>query len=155
MPWRILISIALALAFSWAALILFLVLARPKGSLLQEALRLLPDTIRLLRRLAADATLPRGVRARLWLLFAYLAMPFDLVPDFIPVIGYADDAIIVAAVLQSVVRRAGADAVRRHWPGTADGLAALWRVAGLPGDSGSGPELNRRNRPEEDNGSPS
>jgi uncharacterized membrane protein YkvA (DUF1232 family) len=78
------------------------------------------------------------VRVRLWLLFGYLAMPFDLIPDFIPVIGYADDAIIVAAVLRSVVRRAGADAVRRHWPGTQDGLAALWRAAGLPGSPGDG-----------------
>jgi uncharacterized membrane protein YkvA (DUF1232 family) len=131
-PWRIVISLATGLSLSWAALALFLVLARPKGSLLQEALRLLPDTIRLLRRLATDATLPRGVRVRLWLLFAYLALPFDLIPDFIPVIGYADDAIIVAAVLRSVVRRAGPDAVRRLWPGTPDGLAALWRAARLP-----------------------
>jgi hypothetical protein len=75
------------------------------------------------------------VRGRLWLLFAYLALPFDLIPDFIPVIGYADDAIIVAAVLRSVVRRAGPDAVRRHWPGTPDGLAALWRAARLPGSA--------------------
>jgi len=80
-----------------------------------------------------DSTLPRGVRVRLWLLIGYLALPFDLIPDFIPVIGYADDAIIVVAVLRSVVRRAGADAIRRHWPGTADGLAALWAAAKLPG----------------------
>ncbi len=71
---------------------------------------------------------------RLWLLFTYLAIPVDLVPDFIPVIGYADDAIIVAWVLRSVVRRAGPEAVRRHLPGTEDGLAVLWRVAGLPGE---------------------
>ena len=70
---------------------------------------------------------------RLWLLFAYLALPFDLVPDFIPIIGYADDAILVAVVLRSVVRRAGPEAVRRHWPGTPDGLSALWRAARLPG----------------------
>lgn len=136
MPCRILISIALAIVLSWAVLVLFLVLARPKSSLLTEALRLLPDTLRLLRRLAADATLPRGVRVRLWLLFAYLALPFDLIPDFIPVIGYADDAIIVAVVLRSVVRRAGPNAVRRHWAGTPDGLAALWRAARLPGAPG-------------------
>jgi uncharacterized membrane protein YkvA (DUF1232 family) len=74
------------------------------------------------------------VRLRLWLLFAYLAIPLDIVPDFIPVIGYPDDAIIVAATLRSVVRRAGADAVRRHWPGSEAGLAVLWRAAGLPGD---------------------
>ena len=104
------------------------------GSFLQEALRLLSDTLRLLKRLALDKTLPRGVRVRLWLLFVYLATPFDLIPDFIPIIGYADDAIIVCAVLRSVVRRAGAEAGRRHWPGSDDGLAALWRAAGLPKD---------------------
>ena len=69
---------------------------------------------------------------RLWLLLAYLALPIDLVPDFIPMLGYADDAIVVAIVLRSVVRRAGADALTRHWPGTRDGLTALRRLARLP-----------------------
>jgi uncharacterized membrane protein YkvA (DUF1232 family) len=99
--------------------------------MLQEAMRLLPDTLRLLKRLATDPEVPRGAKVRLWLLFAYLAMPIDLVPDFVPVIGYADDAIIVAAVLRSVVRRAGLSRVRANWPGSADGLVALERLAGL------------------------
>jgi uncharacterized membrane protein YkvA (DUF1232 family) len=85
----------------------------------------------LIRRLAADQTLPRGVRVWLALLLAYLALPIDLVPDFIPVLGYADDAIIVTMVLRSVVRRAGLEAVRAHWPGTDDGFAALVRLTGL------------------------
>ncbi|PWI10208.1 hypothetical protein DIZ27_14200, partial [Streptomyces sp. NWU339] len=100
-----------------------------------EAIRLLPDLLRLIPRLARDRTLPRGVRVRLWLLLAYLAMPIDLVPDFIPVLGYADDAIVVAAVLRSVVRHAGADALARHWPGTDDGLIAVRRLTGLPATS--------------------
>jgi uncharacterized membrane protein YkvA (DUF1232 family) len=104
---------------------------RPKGNLLKETLRLLPDLVRLLRRLAGDRSVPRAARARLWLLLAYLAIPIDLVPDFVPVLGYADDAIIVSLVLRSVVRRAGPHVIRRHWPGTADGLAALSRLAGL------------------------
>jgi uncharacterized membrane protein YkvA (DUF1232 family) len=137
MWWRTLIGIAVALLVAWGVLVIFLVLARPKGSLIQEAMRLLPDTLRLLRRLATDSALPRGVRVRLWLLFVYLAVPVDIIPDFIPVIGYADDAIIVCWVLRSVFRRAGAEAVRRNWPGTEDGLAALWRVAGLPGSPGA------------------
>jgi len=53
------------------------------------------------------------------------------VPDFFPVIGYADDAVIVALVLRSVVRRAGRDAVSRHWPGSATGLRAVERLAGI------------------------
>jgi uncharacterized membrane protein YkvA (DUF1232 family) len=69
---------------------------------------------------------------RLWLVFAYLAIPIDIIPDFIPVIGYADDAIIVCWALRSVIRRAGPEAIRRNWPGTEAGLAAVWRVAGLP-----------------------
>jgi uncharacterized membrane protein YkvA (DUF1232 family) len=93
--------------------------------------RILPDALRLIRRLAADRTLPRGVRIRLALLLAYLAIPIDLIPDFIPVLGYADDAIIVTAVLRGVVRRAGIDAVRANWPGSDDGLAALIRLTGL------------------------
>lgn len=134
---RLLISLGSALVIAWLILLALLVAAKPPGSLLQEALRVLPDTLRLLRRLATDRSLPRGLRVRLWLLFAYLACPVDLVPDFIPVLGYADDAIIVCAVLRSIVRRAGPEPVRRHWPGSEAGLAVLWRLAGLPGPAGS------------------
>ena len=112
-------------------LVATLALARPRGGLLSEALRILPNVLRLVRRLAADKALPRGVRIRLGLLLTYLAMPINLIPDFIPVLGYADDAIIVTAVLRGVVRRAGIGVVRAHWPGTEDGFAALSRLTGL------------------------
>jgi uncharacterized membrane protein YkvA (DUF1232 family) len=131
MWWTIAIGVGVAIVASWLALIIALLVVRPKGPLLKEALRILPDLLRLLRRLAADRTLPRGVRARLGLLLVYLAVPIDLIPDFIPVLGYADDAIIVTAVLRSVVRRAGLAAVRAHWPGSDDGFAALCRLTGL------------------------
>jgi Protein of unknown function (DUF1232) len=68
-----------------------LAIRRPKGNLLKEALRLLPDLLRLLKRLTTDRTLPTGVRVRVALLFIYLAIPIDIIPDFIPVLGYADD----------------------------------------------------------------
>lgn len=128
---RMLVGIGVALLVAWVALVVAMVVARPKGQLLTEALRLLPDVLRLLRRLAADRSLPGGVRVRLWLLLGYLAIPVDLVPDFVPVLGYADDAIIVTWVLRSVVRHAGPDAVRRHWPGSQDGLDAVWRLCRL------------------------
>jgi uncharacterized membrane protein YkvA (DUF1232 family) len=138
---RVLLGLGGALLLTWLALIVALVVARPNGDLLQQALRLLPDLLRLLRRLASDRSLPRGVRVRLWLLLAYLAIPIDVIPDFIPVLGYADDAIIVTAVLRSVVRRAGLEALHRHWPGTDDGLTAVIRLCGLarqpnPSDAG-------------------
>lgn len=130
MWWEVLIGVAVALAASWLALVGGLLLVRPKGALLGESLRILPDLLRLLRRLAADRSLPRGVRVRLVALLAYLAVPIDLVPDFIPVLGYADDAIVAVFVLRGVIQRAGVDTVRRHWPGTEDGFAALRRLTG-------------------------
>jgi uncharacterized membrane protein YkvA (DUF1232 family) len=129
--WDFLLGLVAALVLIWLLLVVSLILVRPRRGMLREALRLLPDVLRLIRRLAADKTLPRGVRIRLALLLAYLAIPIDLIPDFVPVLGYADDAIIVTAVLRSVVRRAGLDAVRAHWPGTDDGFAAVVRLIGL------------------------
>jgi uncharacterized membrane protein YkvA (DUF1232 family) len=129
--WDLLIGVGAGMLLAWLVLIGVLVVLRPRGGLLREALRLLPDVLRLVRRLAADRALPRGVRVRLGLLLVYLALPVDLVPDFIPVLGHADDAIIVTAVLRGVVRRAGIDAVRAHWPGTDDGFAVLTRLTGL------------------------
>jgi uncharacterized membrane protein YkvA (DUF1232 family) len=116
----------------WLALVAVLWFTKPDAIRLRELLRVLPDVVRLLRRLATDRSLPRGVRVRLWLLLGYLALPVDLVPDFVPVLGYADDAVVVALVLRSVVRRAGPEAVVLHWPGTPEGLAALSRLARLP-----------------------
>lgn len=133
---RILIGIGLSILLVWAALLVTLAIVRPKGASLREAVRLLPDTLRLLRSIAGDQSLARTIRVRLWLLFAYLVFPIDLVPDFIPVLGYADDAAIVALVLRSVVRRAGPDAVRRHWRGSPEGLASVWKLAGLPSENG-------------------
>ena len=127
----IVLGLVAGLAPTWLVLALDLLAVKPKGGLLKEALRLLPDVVRLLKRLATDRDLPRGVRVRLVLLFVYLAFPLDLIPDFIPVLGYADDAIIVAAVLRSVVRRVGTDPLQQHWPGSPNGLAAVVRLAGL------------------------
>ncbi|AEV73881.1 hypothetical protein MycrhN_3358 [Mycolicibacterium rhodesiae NBB3] len=134
--WDLVIGVAVALLVTWIVLVVVLALLRPRGGLLREAMRILPDVLRLIRRLAADKTLPAGVRVRLGFLLAYLALPFDLIPDFIPVLGYADDAIVVTLVLRSVVRRAGIDAVQAHWPGSDAGFEALRRLTGLNGSTG-------------------
>lgn len=128
---EVLLAVLTGLFVSWLALVVALALVRPRGGLLVEVVRILPDLLRLIGRLARDRDLPRGARVRLWLLLGYLASPIDLVPDFVPVIGYADDAIVVAATLRAVVRRSGDDALVRHWPGTPDGLAVVRRLCGL------------------------
>jgi uncharacterized membrane protein YkvA (DUF1232 family) len=130
--WDVFIGAAIGVLAAWIALIIALAVIRPRGLSFAESLRLLPDLLRLVPRLAADKSLPRGVRIQLGLLLIYLASPIDLIPDFVPVLGYADDAIIVTVVLRSVVRRVGLPAIRAHWPGTNDGLAALARLTGLP-----------------------
>ncbi|MET8003683.1 YkvA family protein [Nonomuraea glycinis] len=136
--WVVVVAVVGGTALLWLLALVALAVARPRGNLLTEAIRLLPDLLRLISRLARDAALPRRVRVRLWLLVAYLALPIDLVPDFVPVLGYADDAIVVALVLRSVVRGAGPQALERHWPGTPDGLAAVRRLAGLPATQAGG-----------------
>jgi uncharacterized membrane protein YkvA (DUF1232 family) len=131
---RIVLGMVGGVLLLWLALVVVLLVARPRGTSLREVVRLLPDLLRLVGRLTADRSLPRGVRLKLGLLAGYLAMPFDLVPDFVPVLGYADDAIAVAWTLRSVTRQVGLPAVRRHWPGTDDGFAALARLCRLAGD---------------------
>jgi uncharacterized membrane protein YkvA (DUF1232 family) len=133
MPWwgALLISFAAALVLAWLALLIVLWRSGRGFAALTDAARLLPDLLRLVSRLARDGSLPRGVRLRLWLLLAYLASPIDLIPDFVPVLGYADDAIIVAFALRSVVRAAGDEPLQRHWPGTSEGLAVVRRLAGI------------------------
>ncbi|MDT0278378.1 YkvA family protein [Blastococcus goldschmidtiae] len=123
-------AVAGGLLLLWVALLLLVWRSRSLAP--REALRLLPDLVRLVRRLAADRSLPRGVRIRLWLLLVYLVSPLDLVPDVIPLLGHADDVVLVAWTLRSVTRRAGTEALARHWPGEPAGLALVSRLAGLP-----------------------
>jgi uncharacterized membrane protein YkvA (DUF1232 family) len=129
-----LLAVAGGLLLLWATLLLLLWRARPADLTVRDALRLLPDLVRLVRRLAADRSLPRGVRVRLWLLLGYLLSPVDLVPDVVPVLGYADDVVVVALALRSVVRTAGSEALTRAWAGGPAGLAVVLRLAGLGGD---------------------
>jgi uncharacterized membrane protein YkvA (DUF1232 family) len=130
---RVVGAVVGGLLLLWLLLLALLWRSRPDELTARGALRLLPDVLRLVRRLAADRSLPRAVRVRLCLLLAYLLSPIDLVPDFVPVLGYADDVVVVVWALRSVARASGADAVARHWPGDAAGLAVVSRLAGLSG----------------------
>ncbi len=137
--WQTLLVVAGGVLLLWAVLLVLLWRARPADLTVREALRLLPDLVRLVRRLAADRSLPRGVRLRLWLLLGYLLSPVDLVPDVVPVLGDADDVVVVALALRSVVRTAGSEVLGRAWPGGPAGLAVVLRLAGL--EARSGPEV--------------
>ena len=129
MPWDIIIAVVAGLILLWVALVVVLWVTKPDDASITDALRLLPDVVRLVARLSRAPEVPRRVRVALLALLAYLASPIDLVPDFVPVLGYADDAVVVALTLRWVARHAGMDALQRHWPGTPEGLDAVRRLA--------------------------
>ena len=128
---RTLPIVAAALVATWLAFVMFVWIIRPDNTSLSDATRLLPDTLRLVRRLSTDRTISRSTRWWIWALLIYLTSPIDLVPDFVPVIGYADDAIITSFVLRHVIARSGTAKLREHWPGSEAGLATLIRLLRL------------------------
>ena len=83
----------------------------------------------LFKRLLRDERVPRRGKVALWLVLPYLALPFDLIPDFIPVLGQLDDALVVLLALRYVVRVAGRDVVAELWPGSERGLRAVLALA--------------------------
>lgn len=132
--WQIVLSVVVGLMLLWLMLVLILWLEQrkhPERASLPDLLRLAPDVARLLKRLAGDRAVPMGVRIWLVVLLVYLVSPIDLIPDFIPVLGYADDALVVVIALRFATPRAGSAAIERRWPGTPAGLNAVLRLAGL------------------------
>lgn len=130
--WGVALAVLGGLALVWCALLAVLwIQQRRMGRSVdwREALRLVPDVVRLLRALVRDGTVPRSVRWSLIGLLGYLLLPIDLIPDVIPVLGIADDVIVVALVLRFAIRRSGIDAIRRHWSGTPEGLAGVLALA--------------------------
>ena len=129
MPWWVWLPISIgALLGLYAAFILWLVALGRRGDARALA-TFIPDCIVLVTRLARDPRVPRRRKLLLLGLFAYLASPIDLVPDFIPVAGQLDDAIIVALALRHVLRSGGEPLLRELWPGPDQSLALILRLA--------------------------
>jgi len=120
--------VLLAIAALYAGLVGALIAAVPRADAAAIA-RLVPDCIVLVRRLVRDPRVPRRQRWLLGGLVVYLVMPVDLVPDFVPVAGQLDDALVVLWVLRGVLRSAGPAVVAEHWPGPDRTLALVTRAA--------------------------
>ena len=113
----------------WLVLVLGLLVAGRREDARALA-TFIPDCIVLVSRLMGDSRVPRRHKLLLAGLLGYLALPFDLVPDFIPVAGQLDDALLVALVLRGFVRSGGDELIREHWPGPERSLQLVLRAAG-------------------------
>ena len=133
-PWLVVLGVALAL---YAGFLLVLLALGRRGDARAWG-GLVPDCVILLRRLLAEDGLAVRHRALLIALIGYLALPVDLVPDFIPVVGQLDDALLVALVLRLIVRQAGPERIRSLWPGPPTTRELLLRLAGACSPNASG-----------------
>jgi len=128
-PWIELAVFAFAAVFClWIGLAVASFTLRRSLKLLQTLWPLVPHILKLLRSMATDTRLPLGVRVRIWGLLAYLILPIDLVPDFLPVVGRLDDILLTYVVLRSALKRLGPDLLRKYWTGNEEGLQTLETV---------------------------
>ena len=123
----LLISVALTLAI-YAGFVAYLAV-RGRREDARALVTFIPDCIVLVARLARDPRVPRRRKLLLLALVGYLSLPFDLVPDFIPVAGQLDDAVIAALILRQFLRAGGEGLIRELWPGPELSLAMILRLA--------------------------
>jgi uncharacterized membrane protein YkvA (DUF1232 family) len=114
------------------ATVLLALAAAGRGAEASALARFVPDCVVLVKRLLGDPRVPVESKVILGLLVIYLASPIDLVPDFIPVAGQLDDAILLAIALRHLVRRSGTRVVAEHWPGPVSTLNAVLLLSGAP-----------------------
>ncbi len=122
-------AIALAVAFLIYAVLLTVLVLAGRRLIARELALLLPNLFRLFRGLLADPRVPLRAKVVLAIGILWIASPIDLIPEFVPVAGPLDDAIVAALVLGYVSRTVGRDLVREHWPGDPTILARLLRLA--------------------------
>ena len=119
-----LLVIAGCILVLYAAFVVTLIVAGRRPSV-RDLARFIPDCIVLVSRLLRDPRVSLRHKLMLGALAGYLAMPFDIVPDFIPVAGHLDDVIVVALTLRAVLKGTRGDLLREHWPGSPSSLALL------------------------------
>ena len=102
-----------------------------KPAAAREIATLLPNLIALFRGLRKEPGVSRFDKMLIVIAVVWIASPIDLIPEFIPVLGPLDDALVAALVLRRLVRAAGTDAVKRHWRGSEESLRVILRVAGV------------------------
>ena len=126
----VLISVVAGLLLVWVLLLALLWLLRPKGVPARELLRVVPDLLRLTRSLLTDGDVPLDVRVVVVGALIWVVSPIDPVPEFIPVIGWLDEVIVIVVALRYVRYRLGTTLLRERWQGSEEGFAILTTVMG-------------------------
>ena len=130
--------IALAITFTLYIVGVAVLFAVGRRTAAREIALLVPNLLILFKRLARDPRVPRGSKILLVLGAAWIASPIDLIPEFIPILGPLDDAVVAALVLRHVLRTAGDAVVTEHWRGDPATLSRLLRVSRRRGQQPSG-----------------
>jgi uncharacterized membrane protein YkvA (DUF1232 family) len=99
--------------------------------LVADAALMLPNIVKLVYRLLADPRVPRRAKIALGLAAAYTVSPIDLIPEVIPIIGWADDVLILMFAIDALIDRAGPEVVAEHWDGPGDILQLVREVIGI------------------------
>lgn len=99
--------------------------------LMADAVFMMPNIVKLVARLLKDPRVPRRAKITLGLAAAYVASPIDLIPEIVPVIGWADDVLILMFAIDSLIERAGEEVVSEHWDGPGDLLSLVRDVVAL------------------------
>lgn len=124
------VLIGLGIALGLWLLLIGLLVAAGRRSAARELATLIPNLVALFRGLARDPRVSRGSKLLLLLAVLWFVSPIDLVPEFVPVAGPLDDAIVAALVLRWVLRRTDPDVLKEHWRGDPASLQRLLRLAG-------------------------
>lgn len=122
------LALGIAVA-AWLGTVLLLFLAG-KRSAGRELVALLPNLVALFKGLLKDPRVPRGTKLWVGFAVAWVISPIDLIPEFVPIAGPLDDAIVAALVLRHVLKRAGREVVGDHWRGDPATLRLIMRAAG-------------------------
>jgi len=101
------------------------------GGKISEYLFLLPDFFILVCRLAVDKRVPAKHKLKVAGIIAYLIMPIDIIPDFIPIIGYVDDLVLVVLGLNLILNDIDHKILRDNWSGEGDILQQLQKITAL------------------------
>jgi uncharacterized membrane protein YkvA (DUF1232 family) len=83
--------------------------------LVRDWVRVLPDVARLVWRVVRDERVPVPVKVGLGGLLAYVALPIDVIPDWVPLAGRVDDALIASIGLRALLRRVPDEVLIEHW----------------------------------------